>query len=90
MGKLVLLIILLVNLSSARLNDVCVLIDGDVVEVGNMDINDTTHIVIYNSYSDSLLVTFRLSDELLGTRKMPIQNVILCDTMEIFELEFVK
>lgn len=91
MGKIGAIILVLLNLSSAPLEDVIVVHREDGYDVGCISRGQTERIIV--AMRDSIRVVFKVagSDKWLGTELMPVRDTItLSNSTKTFEVDIEK
>lgn len=92
MFKFFAIILIIINTSSANLNNLIILVDNEVFNIGRLKKNEVKRVEIHNK--DSIRVLFTLGHERedwLGTSLISVRDTIkISDSTEIFDVEFFE
>lgn len=89
MLRVILAWIVILNTSTITLSDAMLVVEDEVVELGDIGIGESRRVEIERA--DSVRVVFRLGDEWIGTDLLPARDTIrIDDNTKTFEVEILK
>ena len=78
--------IVILNTSTITLSEAILVVEDEVVELGDIGIGESRRVEIEDA--DSVRVVFRLGEEWIGTDMLPMRDTIrIDDNTETFEVE---
>lgn len=93
MRKIVSIVVFILNTSSTVLFNTTAIVGEQSIEIGDIEIGKREVFEIPRPKADSIRVIFTLSQERedwLGTDMIPIKDIEISDSTEIFEVEVLE